>query len=153
MRELPHTRSCFVCGEFNSKGLRLRFHTDGAKVTTRFVADPSHCGFMHTVHGGIISTVMDELMAWVCIVHLKRFAFAAELNVRFLHPLKPGEEVIVDGWVTADKRGRIIETTCEMKGLDGILIARGTGKYMPVANPVEKTMAEDLIGGTEGILA
>src|SRR4051812_25884988 len=44
MRDLPHTRSCFVCGESNPIGMKLRFVTDGRFVETRFVPSPEHIG-------------------------------------------------------------------------------------------------------------
>src|SRR6185436_2207270 len=68
MKELPHTRSCFVCGESNSAGLNLRFETDGRIVQAHFVPRLEHVGFKATVHGGLIATVLDEIMVWACAV-------------------------------------------------------------------------------------
>src|ERR1041385_3913787 len=62
MKILPHTRSCFVCGEANPAGLRLRFETDGQVVTARFTPRPEHIGFKQVVHGGIVATLLDEIM-------------------------------------------------------------------------------------------
>jgi acyl-coenzyme A thioesterase PaaI-like protein len=62
MRMLPHTRSCFVCGESNPAGLNLRFETDGRTVQTRFVPRAEHIGFRQTVHGGLTATLLDEIM-------------------------------------------------------------------------------------------
>src|SRR6476661_8650552 len=90
MNVLPHTHSCFVCGESNSIGLNLRFETDGHIVQTHFRPRAEHVGFKQVVHGGIIATLLDEIMVWACAVQTKRFAFCAELNVRFLKPLQPG---------------------------------------------------------------
>src|SRR6185503_11109173 len=95
MTELPHTKSCFVCGESNAIGLNLRFETDGRVVQARFTPRQEHVGFKQTVHGGLTATVLDEIMVWACAVATKRFAFCAEFTVRFLKPLKPGEEVLV----------------------------------------------------------
>src|ERR1043165_7802872 len=94
MQTLPHTRSCFVCGESNPVGLNLRFETDGRLVTARFTPRPEHIGFKQVIHGGLIATVLDEIMVWVCAVRTKRFAYCAELNVRFVSPARPGEPVI-----------------------------------------------------------
>ena len=68
MKPLPHTYSCFVCGESNAAGLKLRFETDGRIVRTRFHPRPEHAGFKGVVHGGIIATVLDEVMVWACAV-------------------------------------------------------------------------------------
>ncbi len=97
MRELPHTHSCFVCGDSNAAGLKLRFETDGRIVRTRFTPRPEHIGFQQTIHGGIIATVLDEIMVWACAVPTRRFAYCAELNVRFAYPHAPGEEAAGHG--------------------------------------------------------
>jgi hypothetical protein len=77
MRELPHTKSCFVCGEANPAGLRQRFETDGRVVRARFTPRPEHAGFTGVVHGGILATLLDEIMVWACAVGTRRFGFAA----------------------------------------------------------------------------
>src|SRR3974390_3387866 len=68
MRTLPHTHSCFVCGESNVVGLKLRFQTDGRVVHGRFTPRAEHVGFREVIHGGIISTLLDEIMVWACVV-------------------------------------------------------------------------------------
>src|SRR5580765_5067305 len=97
MNTLPHTHSCFVCGESNPVGLKLRFETDGRLVQTRFTPLPQHVGFKQTIHGGLIATLLDEIMVWACAVQTRRFAFCAELNVRFLNPVRPNEELTAIG--------------------------------------------------------
>src|SRR5512145_52366 len=64
MKELPHTYHCFVCGESNVRGLNLRFQTNGSEVEADYVPAAEHAGFSRTVHGGLLSTVLDEIMVW-----------------------------------------------------------------------------------------
>ena len=110
MKELPHTHSCFVCGESNPHGLKLRFHTDGRTVTTSFQPRPEHIGFKGVVHGGVTATVLDEIMVWACVVATQKFAFCAELNVRYLQPLLPGGEFGVTSELVAARRRRSISS-------------------------------------------
>ena len=145
MRELPHTRSCFVCGESNPAGLNLRFETDGAIVQTRFVPQPEHVGFKATVHGGLIATILDEIMVWACAVQTKKFAFCAELNVRFVTPLKPGQEVLVTGELVADRK-RLFEAKAEARDSRGVIYATGSGKYLPIKEMDVAEMATDFVG-------
>jgi hypothetical protein len=56
--------ACFGCGDDNAIGLRLRFAPSGEGVKASFVPGVDHQGFHHVVHGGIISAVLDEAMAW-----------------------------------------------------------------------------------------
>jgi uncharacterized protein (TIGR00369 family) len=145
MKELPHTRSCFVCGESNPAGLNLRFETDGRIVSARFLPRQEHVGFKTTVHGGIIATILDEIMVWACAVQTKRFAFCAEFNVRFLNPLAPGQEVVAIGELVANRK-RLFEAKGEVKDSTGRIYATGTGKYVPVNEADAAEMATDFVG-------
>ena len=147
MKELPHTRSCFVCGESNKLGLNLRFHTDGQQVQGRFVPRPEHVGFRGVVHGGLIGTVLDEVMVWAIGVRAKRFAFCAEMSVRFLAPTHPGVELTAIGELVENRRGRLFHTRGELRDSSGQVLATSTGKYLPVKEDQLPALAEDFVGG------
>jgi uncharacterized protein (TIGR00369 family) len=146
VKELPHTHSCFVCGESNAHGLKLRFHTDGRVVTTKFRPRAEHVGFKGVVHGGLSATVLDEIMVWACVVGTRKFAFCAELNVRYLRPLTPGEEVSVTSELVADHRGRILEAKAAMHNAAGTALVQATGKYMPLKVADASEMIRDFVG-------
>jgi uncharacterized protein (TIGR00369 family) len=152
MKELPHTHSCFVCGESNAIGLRLRFETDGGVVRTHFTPRPEHIGFKGVVHGGIIATLLDEIMVWACAVRTKRFGYCAEMTVRFQKPLRPNEEVIATGELAANRRDKIFEAKSELRNPAGELLASATGKYLPVKALDLTDMATDFVGDPTGVL-
>jgi len=152
MQELPHTHSCFVCGESNPFGLKLRFQSDGRIVETRFTPRAEHVGFRGVIHGGIISTVLDEIMVWACAVQTKRFGYCAELKVRFLNPLAPGEEVLVRSELMANRKDRIYETKAAMISRAGAVLAEATGKYLPVKTADLTAMVTDFVGDAEWLL-
>lgn len=146
MQTLPHTRSCFVCGEANPVGLNLRFVTEGRIVRARFTPRAEHIGFKGVIHGGLIATVLDEIMVWACAVQTKRFAFCAEMTVRFLNPMTPGTEVLLTGELVVDRKGRIFEARGTAQNTSGLILAEATGKYLPIKDANLATMAEDFIG-------
>lgn len=152
MRELPHTHSCFVCGESNPLGLKLRFETDGRIVQARFRPRTEHIGFVNVVHGGLIATVLDEIMVWACAVPTRQFAFCAELNVRYLNPLPPGEEVIVTGELTANRKNRIFEAKAAARNGAGQPLAEATGKYLPLKTTDASQMVADFVGDASWVL-
>jgi uncharacterized protein (TIGR00369 family) len=152
MRTLPHTHSCFVCGESNPIGLKLRFETDGRIVQTRFVPRTEHVGFRQTVHGGLIATLLDEVMVWACAVQTKRFAFCAELNVRFQSPLRPGETVLAMAELVQNRRGKIFEAKGELRNESGVVFATGSGKYLPIKEEMAAELAQDFVGGAEWVM-
>jgi acyl-coenzyme A thioesterase PaaI-like protein len=151
MRELPHTRSCFVCGESNPAGLNLRFETDGTLVRARFAPRLEYAGFRETVHGGVIATVLDEAMVWACAVATKKFAFCAELGVRYLHPARPAEPFLVEARLVENRRNRILNAQAELRTETGQVIATATGKYVPVKEPDVAKMAADFVDDPEWV--
>ena len=50
-----------------------------------FTPNPEHQGFHDVVHGGIISTILDEAMAWAT-AHAGVWAVTGEMRVRFRQP-------------------------------------------------------------------
>ena len=146
MKTLPHTHSCFVCGESNPVGLKLRFETDGRIVQTRFRPGPEHVGFRQTIHGGLIATLLDEIMVWACAVQTRRFAFCAELNVRFLNPVRPNEELAAVGELASNRRDKLFEARSELKNQAGLVLATATGKYLPIKNADTTELATDFVG-------
>jgi uncharacterized protein (TIGR00369 family) len=146
MRELPHTKSCFVCGENNPVGLRQRFETDGAIVRARFTPRPEHAGFKGVIHGGILATLLDEIMVWACAVNARKFGFCAEMTVRFQHPAVPGDELLVEAELVANRRGKIFEAKAEVRNAQGEVLALATGKYMPIRDVDFAALQADMVG-------
>jgi len=152
MKELPHTHSCFVCGESNPLGLKLRFKTDGRIVQTRFRPRPEHIGFKNVVHGGILATVLDEIMVWVCAVQTRKFAFCAEFSVRFLNPVSPDEEVMVSSELTANRKNKIFEAKATARHVAGQSLAEATGKYLPIRDADVTEMLAEIVGDASWVL-
>lgn len=153
MKPLPHTHSCFVCGESNPFGLKLRFETDGRIVRTRFVPRAEHSGFKGVVHGGLIATVLDEIMFWACAVPARKFAYCAELTVRYLQPVVPGQEIVVTSELVANRKDRLFEAKATMHNAANITLAEATGKYLPIKTANVAEWAADFVGDTGWLLA
>ena len=146
MTPLPHTHSCFVCGESNAVGMRLRFHYDGRVVRTEFNPRPEQCGFKGVVHGGITATLLDEMMAWACAVQGGQFGYCAELNVRYQRSLQPDVPVTATAELVANRRNRFFEIKSEIRDASGSLLASATGKYIPIKPADAEQFVGDLIG-------
>ena len=61
-QEVIDDNRCFVCGQDNPDGLRIFFHVDRETRTLRanFTPPAKYQGFKNVLHGGIISTLLDE---------------------------------------------------------------------------------------------
>jgi uncharacterized protein (TIGR00369 family) len=109
-------------------------------------------GFAQTVHGGLIATVLDEVMTWVCGVRTGRFAFSAELSVRFLRPVRPGEELLAVGELVGNRRNKLFETKAELRDQGQAVRASATGKYLPVPAGSLPEMMGDFVGDIGAII-
>jgi len=132
-------------------GLKLRFYDDGTAVRASFTPGADHVGFREVTHGGLLATVLDEIMVWACAVRTKRFAYCAEFTVRFLQPVKPGLKLTAIGRLAGDRRGRLFEACGELIDPSGTVVASSTGKYLPIQAAETKVLKEDFVGDDAGL--
>jgi uncharacterized protein (TIGR00369 family) len=119
---------CFVCGEENPSGLHLKFSASKGKIQTEFVPRKIHQGYKNIVHGGIISTLLDEAMVKAALMQGMP-AVTVEITVRFRTPLMAGEKVIVEAEIKNTNK-KIIETSAVMKKEDDTVIAEAYAKLL-----------------------
>jgi uncharacterized protein (TIGR00369 family) len=128
MKKLEDDHHCFVCGEKNPHGLHLKFSLHEGKVSSEFIPQKIHQGYKNIVHGGIISTIIDEAMVKAALMQGIP-AITAEITVRFRNPLIVGEKAIIEATIT-NMNKRIIETSARIKKSDETLIAEGHAKLL-----------------------
>ncbi|MGI6091853.1 MAG: PaaI family thioesterase [Veillonellaceae bacterium] len=113
---------CFACGRLNPIGLKLQFAEENDTYITRFTAGPEHQSYDGIVHGGIISTLLDEITTRY--VYIKGVtAVTARLEVRYRQPTPIGVELKVTGKITG-QRGKMYELTGTIELPDGTVTAQ-----------------------------
>ena len=122
--------NCFVCGENNLGGLRLRFKIDKERQTLRtiFVASPVFQGFDGVVHGGIISTLIDEAMAKLSY-ELGYNTVTVSLEIRFKKPAPILEPLLVYGEILEVSK-RLVKAKARVVKEDGTILAEGKSTLM-----------------------
>lgn len=121
---------CFACGPNNPIGLKLQFHFEGDKFVARFTPRREHQGYDDVMHGGIMSTLLDEAMAKL-VYEKGHTALTADMHVRFKKPAKIGEELTVSGWIVSEVR-RIINCAAEARNPEGELVAEADAKFVKI---------------------
>ncbi len=127
--------NCFACGGQNPIGMHLGIELGDGTARTEWVPSANFVGWEEKVHGGILATLLDEVMAWAPASH-DSWAVTAEMRIRFRAPANPGERLVATGHVT-DRRRRIYHVAGEVRGEDGRLIAEAQGRFLGAA-PTEK---------------
>jgi acyl-coenzyme A thioesterase PaaI-like protein len=102
----PH--NCFACGATNTHGLHLELHVDGERCWTDIAIPRRFQGWDEIAHGGIVATILDEVMAWSLVDH-DNWGLTARMTVDFKRPVPLERPIRAEGWVT-DVRRRLITT-------------------------------------------
>jgi acyl-coenzyme A thioesterase PaaI-like protein len=85
-------------------------------------------------------------------VQTKRFAFCAELNVRFISPVRPNDELLACGELVSNRRGKLFEAKAELRNQAGLVLATATGKYLPIKQADVTQMAADFVEDPSWVL-
>ncbi len=109
-RVKPH--NCFACGELNEAGLHLKLHLHPDRCWAEMTTTSRFEGWEGIIHGGIISTILDEIMGW-SLVARDSWGVTARMSVHFKRPVRVGMTIRAEGWV-AESRGRIQKTASRL---------------------------------------
>jgi len=119
---------CFACGIDNEQGLRLKITPTEDGCRTVFTPQRRFEGFHDVIHGGIVATVLDEVIAWAC--RLKGYnALTAELTVRYRRPLLVNVPVQAEARITRE-HGRLVFAESTIRDEAGEILATATAKMM-----------------------
>ncbi len=129
--EIKDDRMCFACGKDNPISLGLEFVLDDkGRAVASFTPLDVHQGYNNIVHGGLVSTLLDEAMAKV--IYLQGIkAVTAEMKTRFKKSLRIGEKVEVTG-ILLEKHHKLIFTEAYLKNESDEIIARAEAKFIVV---------------------
>ncbi len=129
------TSGCFGCGKANPIGLRLVMTEQDGRLTAQFTPRPEHASYGDRMHGGLISTILDEVMGEYVFRQAGIPAYTARLALRFHSAVRIGETVTASGWIVS-KRGRLYSTAGCLRHADGTLAAEANAKMMTAKQPV-----------------
>jgi acyl-coenzyme A thioesterase PaaI-like protein len=116
---------CFACGKENPIGLKLDFHLEGEEYVTRFTVKPEYQGWSAIAHGGLLATVLDEVMTrllWAKGIS----SVTGRLEVRYRAPASVGETLEVRAHIVRH-RHTLIETEAVARRADGAVVAEAKG--------------------------
>jgi uncharacterized protein (TIGR00369 family) len=134
----PNSKMCLVCGLKNPFGLHTSFfELDNNELLAVFKPRREHQSYPGRLHGGIISTILDETIGRAIMIQSEDeiWGVTVDLQIRFKKPVPLDEELRVVGRITKDS-SRFFEGTGELLLQDGTVAATGHGKYLKV--PLEK---------------
>lgn len=141
-KQLPNStrHNCFACSPMNRSGLQMQFFTNESAVFSRVIVPAHLCGWNNLAHGGVVSTILDEVMSWAALYLLKRITLTQSMIVEFIKPVHIHTELEAEGKVIElrGKRDAMLEGL--IYNSDGNVCARSTGNFKVFSPAVAKRL-------------
>lgn len=132
----PHR--CFACGELNEHGLQLELHASAVGCWTELALDSRFQGWDAVAHGGIVTTLLDEVMAW-SVIGRETWGVTARLAISFRRPVPIDVPIRAEGWVVEDRRRTFRTAGRVLDPATGAVLAEAEGTF--VAAPPDQLAA------------
>jgi uncharacterized protein (TIGR00369 family) len=135
----PH--NCFACGTLNTHGLHLVLHAADDRCWTELTLDRAFEGWEDIAHGGIVCTILDEVMAWALVDH-DLWGVTARMSVDFKRPVRIGQPIRGEGRVIGVRRRLVDAEGVLLDTDDGTVLARAEATYMGAPEERKRELKE-----------
>ena len=125
---LERDNFCFACGSQNSRGLKMDIRFDKEKAWCEYTMPEDLQGWPKITHGGVICTMLDEMMVWAAAGRQTNVV-TAELVVRYRTPLPVGRKVTVEARITHE-RSKLFMAEAKVFDAEAVY-AEASGKLIP----------------------
>lgn len=119
---------CFVCGPGNDTGMQVEFRLEGDVCKAEHTPAAHHCGFDNVTHGGIIFSLLDDVMANWLFLKGER-AYTGKCDIRFREPVATGTKLSLEGRLIT-RKGRMAKLESHARDPDGKLVAEAIGTFV-----------------------
>lgn len=137
-----NSRMCYICGMDNPQGFKAPFYNmEDGSVMTKFRYDSVHQSFPMRVHGGLISTMLDELACrayWV--IDETVLGATMSMEVKFRKPVPYDTDIYGRGIVVNDMK-KFFTSDVYLLDCESNVLANATVKYIKL--PIEKIADAD----------
>ena len=123
----PH--NCFACGALNVHGLHLELHAGDDRCWVELTLADRFEGWEGMAHGGIVCTILDEVMAWALVDH-DIWGVTARMNTEFKLPVPIGRRIRAEGRVISVRRRLVQAEGVILDLVDGSILARSEATFV-----------------------
>lgn len=128
--EKPEGHHCFACGTANPIGLNLKFYCRGDAVCSDITLGKYHEGWQNIAHGGIISTLLDEVMSWAIMYSKKTFVVTRKMDIKYVRNVLIGTPLTVTGRFVDNAKPPLVKAKAEIRDDEGRLLVRSNGEFV-----------------------
>jgi uncharacterized protein (TIGR00369 family) len=131
LKQLPNRgyHKCFGCGPANPTGLQMTFFTDDVSVFSSVTVPDHLVGWDNLVHGGVLSTILDEIMSWSAIYLFKKLILTKSMTVDFIKPVYQGAEIKAEGNIFEKRNDKETVMQGRIYNAEGVLCTKSKGTF------------------------
>jgi len=142
--------NCFGCSPTNPYGLQMEFFKNGDEIVCKWNPYEHFQGFHDILHGGIQSTMMDEIASWVVFVFLDTAGVTYELNTKFRKPVQVSRGIVTVRAKLVRQEKRVAEIEARLYDGAENLCSESRVNYFVL--PRDKAIGEMHFPGKEAFL-
>ncbi len=122
---------CFVCGPENPRGMQIEFRIEDGKCRGEFTPPEYLCGFDGVTHGGILFSLLDDVMAnWLYLQG--ESAYTGRCEIRYRQPAAIGDRLLLEG-EQLGRKGRFAEMAGRiLRADDNRVVAEATARFVVI---------------------
>jgi acyl-coenzyme A thioesterase PaaI-like protein len=140
---------CFACGTANPIGLNMEFYRNGDAVCSEITLSKQYEGWENMAHGGIVSTLLDEIMSWTVMYFKRSFLVTRKMDIKYIKPVPIETPLIVSGKLGRQVQEPKIEVSGQIRNRAGNLLVRSKGEFVMVPedklSTVSGALKEDIL--------
>ena len=140
LKNFTSDNGCFACGKENPFGLHMKFLTDDHIVVSEVTIPQHMCGWGNLVHGGIITTLLDETMSWAAIHLLRRLILTRTMEVEFILPVAPNTPLHIEGRIERQIKNTEAVVSAVVYNKEDQICARSTGRFALLSSKLMRRM-------------
>ncbi len=121
--------NCFGCAPNNPFGLHMEFYEDGDYIVSYWQPERNYQGWVDTMHGGVLSTLIDETCGWVVTRKMQTSGFTTSLNVKFRKAVSTNEPRLTIRAKIVKQMRNLLFIHAEILNSEGELCVEGETTY------------------------
>jgi uncharacterized protein (TIGR00369 family) len=125
---------CFVCGPDNPEGLRISFRLEDGLCRAEYTPNQYQCGYDGVTHGGILFSLLDDVMANWLFLQGER-AYTARCEIRYREPAMVGTALQLEGEQVERKRRHVIMQGRILHPDDRWVLAEANATFVVMPDP------------------
>ncbi len=125
----PKYDMCFACGAHNPIGLHLPFFSIPNGCLSIFTPFHEHQSYNDRMHGGLIMTLMDEVMGNYLFIKEGKPTYTGKMESRFRKPVLIGQTILIS-CQEVKRKGHLVVMEAKVETADGAVCAEATSHMM-----------------------